>query len=75
MPVPRRINFGKAPRRHAAPPLGPSREPAYCLKCDHMSAFPCKVPCRKDWQSAAIRAVLTVNPGRPERSEILPRRL
>ena len=37
--------------------------------------FTCKVACRKNWQPAAIRAVLTVNPGRPERSEILPRRL
>jgi hypothetical protein len=44
-------------------------------ECDHTSALTCKVPCRKDWQSAAIRAVLTVNPGRPECSEILPRRL
>jgi hypothetical protein len=34
-----------------------------------------KVRRRKDWQSAAIRAVLTVNSGRPECSEILPRRL
>jgi hypothetical protein len=31
--------------------------------------------CRKDWQSATVGAVLTVNSGRPERSEILPRRL
>jgi hypothetical protein len=28
-----------------------------------MSAFTCKVPCRKDWQSAAIRAVLRSIPG------------
>jgi hypothetical protein len=31
--------------------------------------------CRKDWQSATVGAVLTVNSGRPERSEILPCRL